>query len=316
MEQPSLQPIHIPARIPPMPQKKTLTMKTFKFLKNKYDAELLIDIGTYKDIPNYFFESELHQTDFYELIFFSKGNGYLELDQQRIEISDHTIIFVSPFQKRRWFVDKTEIECYFLFFQDSFLSSFFSDKLFSFRLQFFYNKTKPLFIKANEGFFSQLVHIIHELLDEIKTFRSDSEHIIRSLLYFTLIKLNRTYAEYYLLSSETENNSIAFMFKELLQKEVRSTRNIDHYALQLGISRVTLNKCIRKQFGITVSEMVNEFILFEIKSLLSYTKLNINEISYLLQFSQANHLTRFFKTQTGLSPKEFRNAYQNGSFFI
>lgn len=291
-------------------------MKTFNFLKNKYNVELLIDIGTYKDIPYYFFESELHHTDFYELIFFSKGNGYLELDQQRIEISDNTVIFISPFQKRRWFLDKTKVECYFLFFQDGFLSNFFSDKLFSFRLQFFYNKTKPLYLKVNDDFFSQLANIIQELLNEIKTFRSDSEHIIRALLYFILIKLNRAYAEHYLLSSETENNSIAFMFKEILQNEVRKIRNIDYYAQQLGISRVTLNKCIKKQFGVTVSEMVNEFILFEIKSLLTYTKLNINEISYLLEFSQANHLTRFFKAQTGISPKEFRNAYQNGSSVI
>ncbi|KQC02187.1 AraC family transcriptional regulator [Pedobacter sp. Hv1] len=291
-------------------------MRTFKFLKNKYGVELLIDIGTYKDITNYFFESELHDTDFYELIFFAKGNGYLELDQQRIEISDNTIIFISPFQKRKWFLNKEDVDSYFLFFQDSFLSNFFSDKLFSFRLQFFYNKTKPLFIKVNDGLFIQLQNTIQELINEIKAFKSDSEHLIRALLYFILIKLNRVYAEQYLLSSETQNNGIAFMFKELLQHEVTKIRNIDYYAQRLGISRITLNKCIKKQFGITVSEMVNEFILFEIKSQLLYTKLNINEISYQLQFSEANHLTRFFKTQTGVSPKEFRNAYQNGSSVI
>lgn len=291
-------------------------MKTFKFLKNKYGVELLIDIGTYHDIPNYFFESALHQTDFYELIFFAKGNGYLELDQQRIEIAPNTIIFISPFQKRKWFLDKTKVASYFLFFQDSFLSNFFSDKLFSYRLQFFYNKTKPLLLLVNDRFFSQLVTIIQELLNEIKTFQSDSEHMIRALLYLMLIKLNRAYADHYRLSSETENNSIAFMFKEILQNDVSKVRNIDYYAQQLGISRVTLNKCIKKQFGVTVSEMVDEFIVFEIKSLLSYTKLNINEISYQLQFSQANHLTRFFKARTGISPKEFRNAYQNGSTVI
>ncbi|MCX2585624.1 helix-turn-helix domain-containing protein [Pedobacter sp. MR22-3] len=291
-------------------------MKTFKFLKNKYDVELLIDIGAYKDIPNYFFESKLHDADFYEIIFFVKGNGYLALDQQRIEITDHTIVFISPFQKRRWFLDKTKVDCYFLFFQDSFLSDFFSDKLFAFRLQFFYNKTKPLYLKVNDGFFSQLANIIQELLMEIKTFKSDSEHMIRALLYLVLIKLNRAYAQHYLLSSETENNSLAFRFKEVLQNDVCKTRNIDYYAQQLGTSRVTLNKCIKRQFGFTVSEMVNEFILFEIKSLLSYTQLNINEISYQLQFSQANHLTRFFKSQTGISPKAFRNAYQKGSSVI
>lgn len=291
-------------------------MRRFKFLKNKYKSELLIDTGTYKDIPYYFFENELHDADFYEIIFFSKGNGFLELDQQRIEISDRTVVFISPFQKRRWFLDKNKIECSFLFFQDSFLSDFFSDKLFSFRLQYFYNKTKPLYLKVNEDFFSQLAGVTRELLGEIRAFRSDSGHIIRALLYFILIKLNRAYAEHYLLSCETENNSTAFRFKELLQQQIRKTRNIGYYAGQLGISRVTLNKCIKKQFGVTVSEMADEFILFEIKSMLCYTSLSVNEISYQLEFSQANHLTRFFKAQTGVSPKEFRNAYQNGSSLI
>jgi len=240
----------------------------------------------------------------------------LELDHQRIDISDNTVIFVSPFQKRRWFLDKTKTECCFLFFQDSFLSGFFSDKLFSFKLQYFYNKAKPLYLKVSQEIFSQLAGSIGELLNEIKTFRSDSEHLIRALLYLILIKLNRAYAAHYLMSSETENNSTAYKFKEILQNQMRKTRNIDYYAQQLGVSRVTLNKCIKKQFGITVSEMVNEFILFEIKSMLCYTNLTVNEISHQLEFSQANHLTRFFKMQTGISPKEFRNAYQNGSSVI
>lgn len=90
-------------------------MKLFQFSKNKYGAELLMDIGTYQDIPNYFFENELHNTDFYEIIFFTQGNGYLELDQQRIEISNNAIVFVSPFQKRKWVVNRSEIKCHFFF---------------------------------------------------------------------------------------------------------------------------------------------------------------------------------------------------------
>lgn len=291
-------------------------MKIFNFLKNKYEVELLMDLGTYKDIPQYFFESELHCADFYEIVFFIKGNGFLQLDQQTINITDNTVIFISPFQKRKWFVNKAEIDCYFLFFQDSFLSIFFSDKLFSYRLQYFYNKTKPLFISITDEFMVKLYDLFKEIHHEIKALKLDSEHIIRALLYFILIKLNRAYAKVYFLSSETEENTTAFRFKEILQKEVVNNRGIDFYANQLGISRITLNKRIKSQFGITVSEMVDEFILFEIKTHLLYSQQNINEIAYLLNFSEANHLTRFFKKHTGTSPKEFRNTYQNGSSII
>ncbi len=162
----------------------------------------------------------------------------------------------------------------------------------------------------------QLQSIFGELLNEIKAFQSDSEHITRALLYFILIKLNRAYAKRYQLSAETETNITAFMFKELLQKEINNHRNTDYYARKLGISRVTLNKCIKSQFGVTISEMINEYVLYEIKSQLLYGNLTIKEIAYLLSFSEANHLTRFFKKNTGVSPKEFRNTYQNGSYII
>jgi AraC-like DNA-binding protein len=291
-------------------------MKHFHFVKNKYGRELLMDIGSYNDIPNYFFEPLLHNTDFYEIIFFINGNGYLELDDQRINIEKNIVIFISPFQNRKWFVDKSKINCYFLFFKDDFFSIFFSDKLFSFKLQYFYNKTKPLFVKISDKQLFKYKEVFEDLFIELKEFKSDSEHIIRSLLYFTLIRLNRCFAETYQLSSETENNTISFMFKQLLQSEVKNNKTISFYSQKLGVSRITLNKCVKDQFGITCSEMMNEFLLFEIKSLLLYSNLNINEIADLLNFSESNHLSRFFKRHTNITPREYRSHYQNGSNII
>ena len=288
-------------------------MKQFHFVKNKYGHELLMDIGSYYHIPNYFFEPILHRTDFYEIICFEKGNGYLELDNQKIDIENNTIIFISPFQSRKWFLDKTTINCHFLFFKADFLSVFFSDKLFSYKLQYFYNKTKPLSITINNIQLHKFITLFEEILLELKDFKSDSEHIIRSLLYFTLIKLNRFYAQTHQLSAETENNTTSIMFKQLLQSEVKNNRTIDFYARKLGVSRITLNKCVKKQFGITSKQMIDEFVLFEIKSLLLNTSLNINEISALVNFSESNHLSRFFKRHTKFTPKDYRTTYQNGS---
>lgn len=291
-------------------------MKHFHFVKNKYGRELLMDIGSYNDIPNYFFEPILHSTDFYEILFFTNGNGYLDLDNQKINIEKNVVIFISPFQNRKWFVDKSKMDCYFLFFKDDFLSDFFLDKLFSFKLQYFYNKTKPLFIKISDKQLIKYKEIFEDLFLELKEFKSDSEHIIRSLLYFTLIRLNRSFAETYQVSSETENNTTSFMFKQLLQLEVRNNKTIFFYSQKLGVSRVTLNKCVKSQFGITCSEMINEFLLFEIKSLLLYSRLNINEIAYLINFSEPNHLSRYFKRHTNMTPKKYRSVYQNGSYII
>lgn len=291
-------------------------MQVFNFSRKKYGVEFLMDLGTYNDIPNYYFKNELHCTDFFEIIFFTKGNGYIELDNQRIVIEANTILFISPYQKRKWFVNQHEIDCYFLLFQDGFLSDFFSDQLFIFKLQYFYNKRNPLAIQVKIELLEQLHSLFNELINELKSIKSDSKHLVRSILYYVLIKLNRLYAEQYQISEETETNHLAYLFKQLLVNNIHLHREINFYAKKLGVSRVTLNKHIKLQFGITVSEMINEYLLFEIKSLLLYSQYSIKEIADKFAFSEANHLSRFFKNYTGLTPTDFKLSYQKGSSII
>lgn len=291
-------------------------MQVFNFSRKKYGVEFLMDLGTYNDIPNYYFKNELHCTDFFEIIFFSKGNGYIELDNQRIVIEANTILFISPYQKRKWVVNQHEIDCYFLLFQDGFLSDFFSDKLFIFKLQYFYNKRNPLTIQVKIDLLEQLHGLFNELMSELKSIKSDSKHLVRSILYYVLIKLNRLYAVQYQISEETETNHLAYLFKQLLVNNIQLHRETNFYAKKLGVSRITLNKHVKLQFGVTVSEMIDEYLLFEIKSLLLYSQYSIKEIADKFAFSEANHLSRFFKNYTGLTPTNFKLSYQKGSSII
>lgn len=285
-------------------------MKLFNFQKNKYSVELLMDVGKYTDIPNYFFESDLHSTDFYEIIYFNKGLGYLELDQQKVPIKMNTIVFISPFQKRKWHVDKSKIDCYILIFKDGFLSSFFSDKLFIYRLQYFYRQERPVYLFVDIDFSIKLKSVLQDLIEEVKRFKADSEHIIRALLYFLLLKLNRLYADYYNVSPETQNSNIPFRFKQLLIENGHKQRAINYYAVELGISRITLNKYIKLQFGITASQMIMEHVVLEIKNLLMYTNFSVKEIADKLHFSEPNHLSRLFKAVTGMRPGVYRKTFK------
>ncbi|HMQ05764.1 MAG TPA: helix-turn-helix domain-containing protein [Saprospiraceae bacterium] len=287
-------------------------MKKFEFSKTKYGVELLMDVGFYPDFPNYYFESDIHTAAFFEIILFTQCEGYLELDEQIIKLFPNTIIFISPFQKRKWFVNKAKIQCYFLLFQDDFLSNFFSDKLFTYRLQFFFNKSNPLFLSISDTLKDKLISIYEEINEEIHGIHSDSNHLIRSMLYFVLIKLNREYAKEHRLSIETIENNLAYGLKRWVVREYKKYRQVDYYAQLIGVSRITLNKAVKAQFSITVSEMINRFILTEIKTELLYTNKSIKEISADLHFSEPHHLTRFFKTKTGKTPSEFKNDYHIG----
>ena len=153
-------------------------------------------------------------------------------------------------------------------------------------------------------------------MSELKSIKSDSKHLVRSILYYVLIKLNRLYAVQYQISEETETNHLAYLFKQLLVNNIQLHRETNFYAKKLGVSRITLNKHVKLQFGVTVSEMIDEYLLFEIKSLLLYSQYSIKEIADKFAFSEANHLSRFFKNYTGLTPTNFKLSYQKGSSII
>lgn len=135
--------------------------------------------------------------------------------------------------------------------------------------------------------------------------KSDSGHIIRSLLYYILQKLNREYAEKNQLNLGKENDHYAFQFKRLLEKNIKQKQRVTDYAEMLGITRISLNKAVREQFNVTASHLLKQRLLLEIKNYLFHSKLTVSEIAHELNFSEPNHLMRFFKAQTGMTTGEF-----------
>ena len=290
-------------------------MRIFRFDKTKYGKELLMDLGRFEGPPQFCFSSKVHCTDFFEIMIFRKGNGHLLLDAEKVEIKDNTFLFVAPFQKRRWYTKAKDISGFFLIFEKDFLASFFADKLFVYRMQYFYNlHTAPYFI-PHHRLFAYSHDIFDEIFSELQQLRPDSTHLLRSILYYMLIKMNRAFCRYHDLEEDTALNNYAYAFKAALEEHIVGKQRVADYAALLGISRISLNKATRKQYGVTASEMIKDRLIAEIKTALLYSTSTVNEIAYSLNFSEPNNFIRFFKSKTGLSPKTFRDTYQIDSSF-
>lgn len=57
--------------------------------------------------------------------------------------------------------------------------------------------------------------------------------------------------------------------------------------------------------GITIERYLILQKIENAKELLSYSEMNVSEISYQLNYSSSQHLSRQFKSITGMSPSEF-----------
>ena len=287
-------------------------MKIIKFHKTECGVDFLLNVLSSEVIKDNYINSEAYNTDYFEIIIFKKGKGSLILNQQRIEISDNIIVFISPFQKRQWKLEGDSNDFTILVFQEEFMNDFFADKLFTYRLLYFYQLECPLYFIATAEIIAKYCELLTEIKTELYTTKPDSVHIIRSLVYYLLQKLNRQYAEQYQLSLEKNEGNYAFLFKQLLEKHIKTQQRIKFYTDQLNVSRITLNKAVKAHFNVTATHLLKQRLLFEIKNFLIHSEMTVYEIAFELNFSEPNHLMRFFKNQTGITTTEFLIDYQNG----
>ena len=269
-----------------------------------------MDLHRFEGNPNVFFEPQPHTTDFFEVLFFEEANGRIDLNGHALDVEPYSVFFISPFQKKRCEVSLEGLKGFHLVFQNDFLSDFFNDKLFIYRLQYFYNAQHPQYLRIEKDY-PLIKLVLGEIVTEVNAFQKDSPHILRSLLYFSLTKLNRLYASEYQLSPETQSDTLVYRFKQLLEQHIRSAHIVQQYANWLDVSRHQLNVMVKRYFGKTPKEIIANRLLQEIKMELRYSSQTVSEIAFELSFSEPNNLTRFFTNASGLSPSEYRALYQN-----
>jgi len=272
-----------------------------------------MDLHKFEDNPNLFFDPEPHITDFFEIMAFENASGQIELNGHKLKVGENSFFFTCPFQKKSCKIDLPDIKGFHLVFQNDFLSDFFDDKLFAYRLQYFYNYQYPQYLRLDNENYDIIRFALNAIIDEINNYQNDSPHIIRSLLYFLLSKLNRSYSECYNISSDTQSNTTIYKFKELLERHIRAIHSVEGYCNLLHINRHQINAMVKEHTGHTTKEIINNRLLQEVKAELCYSNKTIAEIAHALNFSESNNLTRFFRKMKGCSPSDYRDNNQNDS---
>ena len=272
-----------------------------------------MDLHKFENKPNVFFEPTPHTTDFFEIFIFEKASGKIELNGHSLEVKENTMFFISPFQTKSCKIDTSGIKGFHLVFQNDFLADFFNDILFTYRLQYFHNAQYPQYLHVENENYDVIRLALNEIISEIQAFQNDSPHIIRSLLYFSLSKLNRLFSKHYNISADTQSNAKIYTFKEALELNIRTLHSVEEYCNLLNVNRHQLNIMVKRHFGYTPKEIINNRLLHEIKMELRYSTKTITEIADTLHFSESNNLTRFFKKLEGVNPSRYREDYQNDS---
>lgn len=95
-------------------------------------------------------------------------------------------------------------------------------------------------------------------------------------------------------------------FYSLVEQNCIQHKNIAWYAEQLCITPKYLANVIKKTTGRPVGAWLDEHILLQAKTLLTTTRLTVQQIADRLGFKNQSHFGTFFRRHTGVGPALFR----------
>ena len=111
---------------------------------------------------------------------------------------------------------------------------------------------------------------------------------------------------YYFVNTNKEN--IAMRFAMLVGEHHKTRREVAFYADKLCISPVYLTKVVQEVNGQSAHEMIADYVVIEIKTLLRDARLDIKAVARRAGFANQSSLSRFFRLHTGMSPTEYRRT--------
>lgn len=286
---------------------------TVPFSKTQCGVDFYINTGHSGEIRGVLTENPLFRTDFFEFFFFSRARGALLLGSRRIELHDGMVLLLSPHQQQRWLVDEAELDYTFLIFREDFMRTFLADKFFVYRLLYCYQSDTPPWFDARAETFGEYLRLLAKIRAELRAPTADSYNLIVAVLYYLLVTLNRDYAVACGLPVTLPRNNCAFRFKALLEEHIREEQRVEAYASMLRVSRVTLNRAVMEQFGVTAVHLLKQRLLEAVKNDLLFEGRSVSQLAETYGFSDPSHLMRFFKRQTGRTCSACIEDYRRGA---
>lgn len=104
----------------------------------------------------------------------------------------------------------------------------------------------------------------------------------------------------------TRKEEIYSNFISLIMANAKRHREVSYYADKLCISARHLSSITKDIAGESPKQTIDEFLMTEIKLMLTFSEMSIQQIADYLHFPDQSYFGRFFKRFTGMSPQSYR----------
>ena len=285
-----------------------------KFEPDKYGTPTDVDITDVESFRDFLWKYPVYSTDYYSVFLVLKGNERIEVNGVAAGVHPGMIICSLPGGIWRW-EEKSEIDGLYLYWTETFLSTFFNDARFIERFSYFNAARESSFMYPDTKMFRQVLTLMHRMNTEIdnglasndKAMKTDdSQHMLRALVYETLMLLDRI--ERIPVREdrgETILSGYVIEFQRLIREHICKEHSVEYYADRLFITANYLNKIVKVGLGTSTKKYIKAALIEESKKLLQYTRKPVNEIADELCLDPI-YFIKWFRQVTGSTPLQYR----------
>ncbi|WP_295666504.1 helix-turn-helix domain-containing protein [uncultured Mucilaginibacter sp.] len=254
--------------------------------------------------------SAAHRHSFYHLVLFTIGAGGHSIDFEKFCVKPYQIYFMVPGQVHSWDFEGFT-DGYIINFSTAFFQSFLLNPSYPEIFSFFGGDVKAAVIDLPDPVHQKVVELFEKILIEAVHKHDSAPDMIRLLILQLFITIDRITKKGVDRGAASYNQTLLRNFQKLIGEHYTRIKLPKDYAKLLYITPNHLNAVCKDLLGISAGEVIRNRMVLEAKRLLINLQLNINEIAFMLNFSDNSYFTKFFKKFEGKTPEEFRKGILN-----
>jgi AraC family transcriptional regulator, transcriptional activator of pobA len=240
----------------------------------------------------------------YVLIWCGSGEATIAVDEGIFELKPNTVITITSGQihylTRANCPKGLVLEFTYDFFckNDNDIELIFHNSLFC-----HFAMNELIFLGENESVGLELKSIQEELEQQPYQYLIS----VHSRLELILVEINRAKLKQ---GGEIYKPDALFLkFLEIVRANFEKKLSVRQIAGLLNTTESKLNELSRYHTGRTAQSVIYGLVASEAKRLLKYEKLSVKEVAYQLGFDDPFYFSNFFKKQTHLSPKTYKEKF-------
>ncbi|WP_242695929.1 helix-turn-helix domain-containing protein [Desertivirga brevis] len=282
-----------------------MTQTAFTLINPQTNA-LAFKIFEFED-DSYFREKRNH--NYYSILLVSEGTGSLKADFSEHIFSRNTLMCFSVYQPFMIKADG-EFKGILLNFHPDFFCIHKHQKEVACNGVLFNNIYQSPVMQLRPEELSVLLPLINQLKSEMQHPGVAQYELMVSYLKILLINASRLKMAYEAMDVPKTDNEpfILQTLKDAIEEHYRTRRRASDYADLLNISTRALNRISKSHFNKTLTDLIAERVIIEAKRELYLTSKPVKAIANELGFPDEFYFSRYFKSNTQVSPQFYRNT--------